>query len=278
MFADDLKLYSIVNSVKDCEILQENLNAVSRWCRLNRLSINVSKCCIVTYSRKLNTLAYPYKIDNIDLKREFTVKDLGVLFHCNFTFNNHIIETVQKSLKTYGFIYRNCKDFSNFATLNVLYTSLIRSRLEYAALIWYPIYITHIDLLESVQRKFLKYLSFLLDGTYPPRGFDHSSLLNRFSFNSLHTRRIFLVLKFLSNLLNGRIDCSCLLHHINFVVPRFSSRQSLTFYTSFNKSNALSRSPIFLMCDRFNAVSTNCDIHFSTHKDLFGCIVEKFGV
>ena len=54
LYADDLKLYRVINCEEDCRLLQEDLNRVSRWGDNNDLLLNTDKCHIVSYSRKLN--------------------------------------------------------------------------------------------------------------------------------------------------------------------------------------------------------------------------------
>ena len=130
----------------------------------------------------------------------------------------------------FGFIYRNCSEFSNVQSLLTLYYSFIRSRLEYAAVIWFPIYSTYIQLLESVQRKFLKFVVFLVDGIYPPRGYNHGVLLSRFNCNLLSTRRVISSVKLLHSLISNITDCTYLFNKIVFLVPRLNARSCRTFY------------------------------------------------
>ena len=52
LFADDLKIFHSISVPEDCDILPENINALSSWCASNRLLLNKNKCFKVTYSRK----------------------------------------------------------------------------------------------------------------------------------------------------------------------------------------------------------------------------------
>ena len=110
-----------------------------------------------------------------------------------------------------------------------MYYALIRSKLEYGSIIWHPIYQVHINNLEAVQRKFLKFLWFTVDGIYPERGYDHAALLQRFEFMLLQLRRI-IAMKFLTYSVNNRIDCEMLLNKVNYLVPRIHSRQDQSYY------------------------------------------------
>jgi len=116
---------------------------------------------------------FNYTLDGFALERVNSIRDLGVIVDSKLTFNNHIDEVVKASLKSLGFVIRSTGEFTDLGTLITLYNSLIKSKLLYAATVWFPNYQVNVDRLEYVQRKFLKHLSFKVDGTYPPRGCDH---------------------------------------------------------------------------------------------------------
>lgn len=275
LFADDLKLYSTIDTALDCVALQRCVDAVCEWCSKNGLSLNVDKCVVVTFTRKLKPITYNYKIGPVVVGRSEVVRDLGVVFDSAFSFKNHIDDVISSSLRTLGFIYRSCRELRSASCLKALYCSLVRSKLEYASLIWYPIYSTHIARLESVQRRFLKFMTFILDGVYPLQGFNHELLLARCEFVSLETRHTILCVKFLFNLLNNLIDCPELLERVTFLVPRLNSRHKLTFYCDAPNSNALVRSPILTMCNIYNKYSTDCDIFYDSFNILKTCILNS---
>ena len=187
----------------------------------------------MSFTRKLKPIVFTYAMGTSKLKRTDICKDLGVMYDMKLSFVNPIQDTVAKAFKTYGFIYRNCKEFTNIRSLSALYYSPVRSRLEYCACVWSPIYEIHITHVESVQRKFLNFWSYIVDGTYPPRGIDQALLLKRFQLKwSLKTRRISCGILFSWKLLNNRVYCSSLLGKINFLVPENSSCSS-SFYVFF---------------------------------------------
>ena len=274
LFADDMKLYLEIRAPGDSLTLQKNLDIISNWCAQNGLTLNVSKCNVMTFSRKL--LLHDYSLNGEVINRVDSIKDLGVLFDQKFYFTDHISDTLGMAYKTYGFIYRNCKDFTDASVLLLLYASLIRSRLEYCALIWYPIYNIHKDHIESLQRKFLKFISYVVDGVYPPIGLDHSLLLARFNLTTLNTRRAISVIRFLYNLVNYRIDCIYLLNKLSFLVPRMCARNSRTFYSAPKRTNVLVKSPIALMMDLFNSLNSVCDIHFDSIYRISELVITVF--
>ena len=129
-FADDLKVYASINNVDDCIFLQKQLQLLHVWCQKNLLYLNINKCKTLTYSRKTNIIKYRYMINNVTLERTNDIKDLGINFDSQVTFNIHFRSTVTSAYRTYGFIIRNCNQFS-IQVLSTLYFSLVRSKLEY---------------------------------------------------------------------------------------------------------------------------------------------------
>lgn len=88
LFADDLKLFTKIETIRDCLKLQKDLIAIKEWCTENKLSLNASKCKILTISRKSeeNIISFIYKIDDTSLIRTTSIKDLGVFFDNKFSF------------------------------------------------------------------------------------------------------------------------------------------------------------------------------------------------
>lgn len=79
-FADDLKIFRIIKSHEDANMLQIDLNTLNNWCSLNKLYFNVDKCKIMTYSKKRINQNYKYYLNDIELARVSNIKDLGIFF------------------------------------------------------------------------------------------------------------------------------------------------------------------------------------------------------
>lgn len=147
---------------------------------------------------------------------------IGVIFYSKLQFNEHINQIVNSACKTPGFVIRNTKSFTNINAIKCLYYSLLRSKLEYCSIIWHPYYMNKTKLLEQVQRKFLKFLYFKVNGNYPTRHFSQERLLEIFEFDSLWSPRMLFSITFLYNLLHNKIDNMELLSLLNINVPRNS--------------------------------------------------------
>lgn len=268
LFADDVKLFSSVSSQDSCTFLQNNLNRLVEWCSLNKLLLNTSKCHIMSYTRRLLPVTYDYRIHGETLSRLTIVKDLGVTFDSELSFTQHISAICDSSNKMLGFVLRNCASFTHSSTMISLYCSLIRSRLEYASLIWNPFYAIHRNNLENVQRKFLKYLWYRTYNYYPDRGFDHDVLLRNFNFPALATRRSCAGLKFLYKTIHNDIVCPEILYSLKFHVPRPSARYAPTFFLPTAHTNLLLHSPIYFVCSTYNLICRYVDIFNCNCKEL----------
>lgn len=274
MYADDLKLYFEIKSVQDCHILQTNVSRLHEWCIANNMNLNVDKCNVMTFTRKHNFIQFPYKIGGNTLNRcDEGYRDLGVFFDQKLTFSFHISDIVSQANRNLGFIFRHSKGFNSLSTLKILYTAYVRSKLEYAALLWYPIYECYVTNIESVQRKFLKHLWFRTYRTFPERGIEYSILLNEFSFISLRTRRLYITCTFIHNLLNNKISCPQILDKINIRIPRLCSRKHLLFYCDAARTNARIRSPASIICHNFNSICDTCDIFYSSLEQVLTSIL-----
>jgi hypothetical protein len=167
---------------------------------------------------------------------------------------------VSGALRSLGFIIRCTKNFSDIRSLKMLYFAFVRSRLEYGSIIWSSNCQTHIQNLEKVQRRFLKFLAYRIDGTYPERGRSQSELLERFKCQDLKTRRVNASMSFLRNLIHYRIDCSNLLSKLYFLVPRLTSRNHVCFYLPTPRIDVQKHSPLYTMCENYNVHQHAFDI------------------
>lgn len=227
LFADDLKIFIKINTINDCIQLQKDLDALTHWCSVNRLNLNISKCTVVSFTRCSirKFQLFNYQINGTPLIRSQVVKDLGILFDEKLTFINHVNSIVSRASRTLGFICRSLKPFTNINTHKLLYFTYVRSLLEYGCQIWNPFYHIHTTAIENVQRKFTRILCYKFNiprGTYETR-------LDQLNMLSLTNRRLFSDEFLLYKIVSGRIHThlsSQLMPHI----PIRSARHTPLFY------------------------------------------------
>lgn len=268
LYADDLKLFSRIDSTHDALFLQNQLDHLLLWCDQNKLQLNVAKCKIMSFTRKKEPTLHRYMLGLSALERVEVFRDLGVYFDSQLSFSSHVNETVKAAYKMLGFIIRNSDEFIGLHAVKSLYYAYVRSKLEYCAIVWSPFYAIHKLAIERVQRKFLKYLYFRKHRSYPCRGYPGDLLTQEFCVMSLEKRRILSTLVFLVNLVRRHIDCPAMLNFINFRIPRSGSRHDDVFLCPQPHTNIMLKSPVFMMIKFFNRICSQFNIYESSLGDL----------
>lgn len=136
LFADDCVIFREVTSNHDTAILQSDLNAISSWCNTWRMELNISKCKSMRVSRRNNTLP-AYHINNTPLDCVSSYKYLGVHVSSDLTWKTHIAHVISNTNRSLGYLRRNFSRAPQSLKL-MLYKTLIRPKLEYAASVWDP--------------------------------------------------------------------------------------------------------------------------------------------
>ena len=85
-----------------------------------------------------------------------------------------------KANKMWSFIWRNTKEFKNWKSIRVLYFSLVRSVLLYGSSICRPVCKNKIKMLEKVQHRAIRHLSYLSDQPMHIFSHDYSTLGKKF--------------------------------------------------------------------------------------------------
>jgi hypothetical protein len=152
LFSDDIKIFCRISSIDDCHRLQNNILLIMNWCEVNNLKVNVAKCNFMSFSKRKKPIIYDYKIDGSVLTRRVVVKELGVTFDSKLSFVPHIRSVVSSCFKTNGFVVRNSIFFFESSTLITLFSALVRSKIEYASVVWFPSYNSHILTVASILR------------------------------------------------------------------------------------------------------------------------------
>lgn len=154
-----------------------------------------------------------------------------------------------------------------------MYKALVRSQVEYASVIWNPIYDKSSQQLGQIQRKFLKsvlFKSFKSKSSYASR-------LSKFCNPSLHFRRTLLDLTLLYNILYNKFDCNEISNQIYTRIPSSSKhiREFYTrqlFYPKPSGTKAGDRAPL----NRTMASYNKNNVSKFNHIDIFGITFSQF--
>jgi len=260
MYADDLKIFKVIETSVDSEDLQADLNALVVYCQTHRLNLNLNKCNQITFSRLRSSELFQYYLDSHPLAIVTEIKDLGILLDCKLTFESHVVNIVKAAYKSLGFVKRITQEFKDKKSVMALYNSLVRSRLEYAAVVWNPQYYKYIHMIEAVQKRYIKFVNYKFN-----RHLHHLPYPTQLSQNNLiklSDRRLIIDMIFLYKLVNGFIDSSFLVQNLNFYCGSLYNTRSPNLFRSpsFNTLSCRNSPSIRLMRTYDNLFS---------HVDLF---------
>lgn len=267
MFADDLKFYRVISSVLDCLALQSDIDELLLWCRENGMKMNVAKCKVISFTRRLNAINHMYSIGSSTLERVDSIRDLGVTIDSKLSFQEHISTAAAKAYVVLGFIRRHASYFTDVYTLKTLFCTLVRSILEYAVPIWAPYHVVHAIRLERVQKQFIRFALRQLPWNDPVNLPDYPSRCMLISLETLAARRLKLQRMFVFDLMEGSIDCPELLQQINFNVPPRTLRSFPAIHIPFHRTSYGYNNPYCSCLRAYNDVSR---VHeFGMSKNAF---------
>ena len=156
MFADDIKIWSIVKKASDSAFLQNDLDCLMNWSDEWLLRFNCEKCKVMHIGHDIETEYYMTTKDSrtklIETKEE---KDLGLTITNNLKPGLQCNRAAARAMCTLGIIKRHFKllDKQDFL---LLYKTYVRPQLEYCIQVWSPYLERDITCLENVQRRATK--------------------------------------------------------------------------------------------------------------------------
>jgi len=159
-FADDTRLWKNVFNVVSQDQLQRDLNTVYGWAKQNNMCFNEEKFERIQYGPPNFETKYQ-TANGGEITCKPSIKDLGVTFENNLSFQSHINNTIAKGNKIGGWCLRTFKKRTTEVMLTLL-KQLVVPQLEYASVIWSPTDQRSINKLESVQRMFTSKFSCFL--------------------------------------------------------------------------------------------------------------------
>ena len=142
MYADDSTLSTVGKNINELEdTLNHDLQNVDKWCKNNRMLINVqkTKAMIMTTwqkrlalneRREMNVFLNNEKIQSVECE-----KLLGVIVNQDVSWEPHIVKTLKTVNRLLGVLWR-IKKYLPLKTRKLFYTSFILPHMDYCSSIW----------------------------------------------------------------------------------------------------------------------------------------------
>lgn len=183
LFADDCVIYRKITSTDDIVTLQDEISKISEWCNTWRMSLNPKKCQCMCFSRSLS-ITYPvFLLNSVPIDSTNQYKYLGLHLTPNLSWHTHIKTIISSANRSLGYIRRNFRS-SPENLKRILYTTIVRPKLEYASSIRHPHQKNLTDSIESVQNRAARFIF----NDYS-RTSSVSSMKSRLNLSPLSSRR-----------------------------------------------------------------------------------------
>ena len=100
LFADDCFLYCRINSPVDCQNIQKDLDALTKWEKDWQMSFSVDKCHIICFSTEKSSLGTTYVLNNHVLTQVHHHSYLGVILSKDLKWSEHIVQNYNIKCQT----------------------------------------------------------------------------------------------------------------------------------------------------------------------------------
>ena len=229
LFADDT---TIVSAHHDIDILfsQANieLTKLYNWFCLNKLSQNIDKTSYILFSNKQDDPKNTINIDNINIKRVFSNKFLGVTIDHKLSWKTQIADVCKKVSRCTG-ILNKVKSILSTKILNSLYSSLVEPHFTYCVEVWGNTYRSY---LQSLYRKQKRAIRIVCKSSY----LCHSADL----FKKLEVLSLFHLVKyktaiFMYKVFYGLVPAN-ILSHFTHISNIYSTRQYKNLYVYYART------------------------------------------
>ena len=135
-YADDVKLYSIIDGAYRIDNLQYATDAIHAWSLKWQLPISMNKCFVMDVGSAKKIDEYlPNTVNGQVLRFSDSAKDLGVLLDSSLSFFPHIADIVVKARQRVLLLF---KVFTTRSCTHLIraYKTFIRPILEFNSQIW----------------------------------------------------------------------------------------------------------------------------------------------
>ena len=184
LFADDTNLFKCgKNASKLQDEVNQELNCISEWLKMNKLSLNIKKTHFMIFSNKGAVKPQiDLYIDGHKITESSETKFLGVFIDSNLTWKYHITYISGKIAKGIGIITK-ARRLLDKESLITLYYSFIYPYLCYCNHVWGNTFMSYLDKLYKLQKKIVRIIAGVRPRTHSEPLFKKYEILNIVEIN-----------------------------------------------------------------------------------------------
>ena len=165
-FAADMKLAMMIKNAEDAQRMQANLDRIRKWAERWKMSFNAKKCKVMHFGRQ--NIRYKYEMNGCEIEEVTEEKDLGVWMEGDMRSSKQCKIAAQSANWALGQLSK-AFHFRKADNLVPLYKTFIRPKLEYAVAAWSPWMEGDREVLEKVQKRFVRMISDKKGNSYEER-------------------------------------------------------------------------------------------------------------
>ena len=225
LFADDTTIYITVDDpVQASEILNRDLDAISDWAHrwIVTFSPPKTESMLITFKAR-NNLHPPLFLENSTITEVKSHKHLGVTLSNDLSWNDHILNITKAAGENVDLMSRLMYKLDR-KTLQTMYFSFVRPKLEYANIVWSNLNQTQALQVELIQKRAGRIVSGAIRGT------SSDTIYNELGWDSLGSRREQQQILFMHKVVNGLVP-----NYLSDLLPETVGDRTL--YNLRNKDN-----------------------------------------
>ena len=155
LYVDDSKVKQTVNNEDEVEHLQEDLDKIYKWQRMNNMEFNSKKFLVMRYGKnstlKQDTEYFTGEMETV-IEQVENCKDLGVILSDDATFEHQIDKVTKKARQKGGWIMRTFYSREQHF-MRHMYNTLVQPHLDYCVQLWAPPEGPQMDKIEDYTKK-----------------------------------------------------------------------------------------------------------------------------
>ena len=185
LFADDTNLFCSDNDINDlCGIINVELDKLSTWFSVNKLSLNIQKTHYIVFGNKTIDGKVSVLINNKIIDRVYESKFLGVYIDSRINWKYHIDKTRCKLSRSISILYKS-STVLDLHNLYIIYSSIMMSYFSYCSEILGGTYDSNIKALILLQKRAIRVVC-------KCSKYDHTNIL----FSKLSTLKLKDIIKY----------------------------------------------------------------------------------
>ena len=160
LYADDTKIWRLIENYNDNAILQKDIAYLNKWSVDNKMKFHPLKCKVLAVQKSpiIPDSEFQYILGTTHLQYVDTERDLGVDMTPKLNWSNQIDRLCSKASQKLGMLRRNCHFVKDATRARTLYVTLVRSLFESCSIIWRPINQTLSNKVEGIQKRAIKWI------------------------------------------------------------------------------------------------------------------------